>query len=196
LIWWGGGSVNAGYLPGFLMYIQFSRSKGRQGKGLNVKNTCKNAKQGPQHLLIKSCLDSCSVQHRGHSNLTCTPTTLSTSSFLVHSGGLNALVSPMLGKKDLLNLQSLGCASRLGLHTNLVEALHALRTDARKLCLTGLSTGPFALMLGPVEDNFFLILITIGLNGNEKGQIAPKKVNLWSSLSWSLPPHHHSWPSG
>jgi len=123
--------VNAGCLPGFLMHIQFSRSKGGQEKGPNVENTCKNAKPGPQHSLIKSCLDSCSVHHRGHSNLTRTPTMLSASSFLVQSGGLNALLSPMLGKKDLLNLQSLGCASRLGLHTKLVEALHALRTDAR-----------------------------------------------------------------
>jgi len=72
--------------------------------------------------------------------------------------------------RNPLNLQSLGCVSSLGLHMKLVEAVNAGLGDAQKLCLTGLSTGPLALTFGPTEDNFFLIVIKIGPNGNEKGQ--------------------------
>jgi len=170
LIWWEGGSESTGDLTGFLMHNQFSRAKGGHGKGLNVENACKNAKPGPQHLLIKLFLNSRSIHHRGHSNLTSTPTTASTSLFLLKSGGTNALVIPMLVKKDVLHCQSLGCASSPGLQTKLVEAVHARLIDARKLCLPGLSTGPFALIFGPAEDNCFLLIIQIGLNGIEKGQ--------------------------
>jgi len=149
---------------------QFSRAKGQHGKGLKVKNACKNAKLGPQHLLIKWLLNSFSIHDRGHSNLTSSPTTASTSYFLLHSGDANALVIPMLGQKEVLHCQSLGCASSTGLQTKLVEAVHASLIDARKLCLPSLSAGPSALIFGPVEDNFFILLIQIGLNGIEKGQ--------------------------
>jgi len=93
----------------------------------------------------KSLLNSFSIHDRGHSNLTCTPTTVSTSYFLVQSGGANALVIPTLGQKELLHCQSMGCASSTGLQTKLVEAVDARLTDAQKLCLPGLSTGPSAL---------------------------------------------------
>jgi len=171
LIWWEGGSKNAGDLPGFLMHNQFSRAKGWHGKRLNVENACKNAKPGPQHLLIKSFPNSRSIHHRGRSNSTLTPATMVfTSFFLLKSGGKNALVFARLVKKDVLHCQSLSYVPCLGLQTKLVEAVHARLTDAQKLCLPSLSTGPFALKFGPTEDNFFRILPQFGLKGHEKGK--------------------------
>jgi len=149
---------------------QFSRTKRRHGKGPKVENACKNAKPGPQHLLIKSFLNSFSIHHRGRCNGTSSPVTISVGFFLLESGGANALVIPMFGQKDVLHCQSLGCASSPCLQMKPVTAVHARLTHARKLCLPGLSTGPFAHNVGPTEDCFFLLIIQIGPNGFEKDQ--------------------------
>jgi len=138
LVWGEEGSENAGDLPGFLMHNQFSRANEWHGKGLRVKNTYKNGKPGPQCLINKSSLNSLSIYWRGHCNSTLTPTTVSTSFFLLKSGGLNAPVSPMLVKKELLHSQSVGCASSLGLQTKLVKVVDASLFDAHKLCLLSL----------------------------------------------------------
>jgi len=132
------------------------------GKGQIVENTCKNAKPGPQHLLIKSCLHISHLHGRGYCHWACVAAAFAGPFFLIRVSQ-DALVGPNFAEKGLLHCQTLGISALPDQTTERVKAAYALLRNACKLSLPGLWQGPLAHIFGPIEANYLLSLIKINL---------------------------------